>query len=870
MPDTLPAAAAHGGFPPAQRWKQSLEAGRAALRAAFEARPAAAELLRKHCALVDVLLRETWQAHALPAGLALVAVGGYGRGQLFPYSDIDLLILLDEPAGDALQEKLQQLIGAWWDIGLETGHSVRTVDECVAMARQDISAQTNMLEPRLLAGNRALYKQFLDQTLAVLDPLAFMQAKRLEQQQRQARFELNNLEPNVKERAGGLRDLHHILWIARAAGFGKSWRDLVRRGVITDAESRDIQRHERFLHTLRIRLHYLANRREDRLIFDLQSELAKQFGLTHRANRLASEQLMQRYYQSAKAVLQIDNIVQENLRSRLTGARNVKLQPLDEPVGIKAGVHFGVRNEVLAIRRDDVYEKHPEAILETFLLLQKHPEIKGVGANTLRALWRARKRMGPAYRNHALHREQFLNILRSPARMMRELRRMHQLGILGAYLPAFGHVVGQMQHDLYHVYTVDEHILRVIRNLRRFAVRELAHEFPLCSRLMCEFDRPEVLYLAGLFHDIAKGRGGDHSLLGKADAARFCKAHGLTADDSALVEWLVEQHLTMSSTAQKQDVSDPEVIQAFAAKAHNERRLIALYLLTIADIRGTSPKVWNAWKGKLLEDLFLATQRALTGNRRTTDNSQRARQDEARATLRLYAIDDAAIDQFWRRLDTVYFLRHDPPEIAWHTRTLYYRALADAPVIRARPSRAGEGLQVLVYAPDQPELFARICSFFEGMRYNILEARIYTAPYGYALDTFQVEDPDNVNVDYRDLTAYIEHELGERLRLKAPLPPLTTPRIARQLRHFPISPEVNLQKDERGVYQVLSIIAGDRPGLLSRIARIFLAYGINLHTAKINTLGARVEDTFLITGDALNDPKQVVRMENDLIETLKI
>ena len=862
MSGALPLTAESGEPSPLEHFKQILESGRIQLRTAFEAKAAASDLLRKHCALVDQLLREIWQTHAVPEGLALVAVGGYGRGQLFPYSDIDLLILLDKPADEALQATLQALVSAWWDIGLETGHSVRTVDECVEIARHDITAQTNMLEPRLLAGNRKLYRQFVDETLAALDPLSFLQAKRLEQQQRHTRFEETNLEPNVKERAGGLRDLHHILWIARAAGFGKSWRDLVRRGVITDAESRDVQRHERFLHTVRIRLHYLARRREDRLIFDFQSALARQFGLSNRAHRLASEQLMQRYYQSAKAVSQIDTIVQQNLRARLTGVRAIKLQPIND--------NFGVRNEVLSMQRDDVYEKHPEAILETFLLLQQHPELKGIGANTQRALWRARKGIGPAYRRNPRHREQFLSILRSPDRVIRELRRMNQLGILGSYLPAFGKIVGQMQHDLYHVYTVDEHILRVIRNLRRFAVPELAHEFPLCSRLLSEFDKPEVLYLAGLFHDIAKGRGGDHSTLGKADAAKFCKDHGLSTDDCSLVVWLVEQHLMMSSTAQKQDLSDPEVIQAFAAKVITERRLIALYLLTVADIRGTSPKVWNAWKGKLLEDLFLITQRRLSGHAPTVENSQRARQDEARATLRLYAIDDAVIDKFWAKLDTAYFLRHEPQEIAWHTRTLYYRAQSPAPVIKARPSRAGEGLQVMVYVQDQEELFARICGFFESMRYNIHEARIYTAQYGYALDTFQVQDAGNARVDYRDLTAYIEHELGERLRLKSPLPPLTKPRLSRQLRHFPISPEVNIQKDDRGVYQVLSLIAGDRPGQLSRIARVFLTYGIDLHTAKINTLGARAEDTFLITGDALNDPKKVVRMENELIETLKI
>ena len=866
MPDTPPVSPERQPPLPAAHFKKALDASRLALRRAFETNPAAPDLLRKHCALADQLLRDIWQAHEIPAGLALMAVGGYGRGQLFPHSDIDLLILLDAPADEALQEKLQALISTWWDIGLDTGHSVRTVDECVAMARQDITAQTNMLESRLLAGNRKRYQQFVSATADVLEPMAFIQAKRLEQQQRHVRFGETNLEPNVKESAGGLRDLHHIIWISRATGFGKSWADLVRRGLVTDAESREIQRHERFLHLLRIRLHYLAGRREDRLIFDLQSALAEAFGLANRAYRLASEQLMQRYYQSAKAVSQIDNIVLQNIRARLSGVRTIKLQPLNE--------RFGLRNEVLSMRHDDTFEKHPEAILETFLLLQQHSELKGIGANTQRALWRARKSIGPAYRRNPVHHEQFLNILRGSDHVVRELRRMNQLGILGSYLPAFGKIAGQMQHDLYHVYTVDEHILRVIRNLRRFAVPELAHEFPLCSRLMSEFDKPEVLYLAGLFHDIAKGRGGDHSTLGKADAAKFCKEHGLSADDCTLVVWLVEQHLMMSSTAQKQDLSDPDVIRAFVAKVVTERRLIALYLVTVADIRGTSPKVWNAWKGKLLEDLFLVTQRQLSGSvptvELTVEHSQRARQDEARKTLRLYAIPDEAIDKFWMKLDTAYFLRHDAQEIAWHTRTLYYRAQPPAPVIKARPSRAGEGLQVMVYVQDQEELFARICGFFESIRYNIHEARIYTAQYGYALDTFQVQDAGNADIDYRDLTAYIEHELGERLRLKSPLPPLTKPRLSRQLRHFPISPEVSIQKDDRGVYQVLSIVAGDRPGLLSRIARVFLAYGIDLHTAKINTLGSRAEDTFLITGDALADPKQVVRMESDLIETLKI
>jgi [protein-PII] uridylyltransferase len=386
---------------------------------------------------------------------------------------------------------------------------------------------------------------------------------------------------------------------------------------------------------------------------------------------------------------------------------------------------------------------------------------------------------------------------------------------------------------------------------------------------MSDFERPEVLYLAALFHDIAKGRGGDHSQLGGVEARRFCREHGLSREDTELVSWLVENHLVMSSTAQKQDIADPAVIGAFAERVRDERHLVSLYLLTVADIRGTSPKVWNAWKAKLLEDLFWATRRQLAGTGLSPVSSVQTRQDEARAKLRLYAVPEAAEKKLWAQLDDSYFLRHEAQEIAWHSRMLYYRAETREPVIKARLSPAGEGLQVMIYVPDQKELFARICSFFERISYDIYEAKIYTTRNGYALDSFQVQDPDNRRPQYRDVIGLIEHDLAERLREKAPPPALTKARLSRQLRHFPISPEVNIQPDERGTSWVLSIIAGDRPGLLSRIARVLTAYDVNLQTAKINTLGARAEDVFLIAGAALKDAKTVVRLESDLVEQLR-
>lgn len=797
----------------------------------------------------------------MPRHIALIAVGGYGRGELYPHSDVDLLVLLPQAADESLARRLEHLVGVLWDIGLEVGHSVRTVSECIELADEDITVQTTLLEARLLAGNRRLFAEFTQCASAALDPQAFLAAKSLEQQHRHARHQETNLEPNIKESPGGLRDLQTILWIARAAGIGRSWFELVHHGLLTSGEAREIRREERLLQMLRIRLHYIAGRRQDRLLFDHQSALAVQFGLADAPHRLASEQLMQRYYRASKTVSQLNSIVLQNLAALVTPQQDRAYHPLNE--------RFGVRGELLEAVTEDLFERHPAALLETFTLLQQHHEIKGVSAGTLRSLWRARRLIDTRFRANPEHRALFMSILRSPSHVERALRRMNQYEVLGRYLPAFGRIVGQMQHDLYHVYTVDEHILKVVRNLRRFAVPELAHEFPLGSRLMSDFARPEVLYLAGLFHDIAKGRGGDHSALGTVDALRFARAHALSAADTKLISWLVANHLVMSATAQKQDISDPDVVRAFAERAGDERHLAALYLLTVADIRGTSPKVWNAWKGKLLEDLYHLTHRLLAGNGVSLESSVQARQDEALAKLRLYAVPTEAHEKFWRELDTAYFLRHDPQEIAWHTRLLYYRTDSAKPTVKARLSPAGEGLQVMLYVPDQKELFARICGFFESINYDIHEAKVYTTRHGYALDTFQVHDPANRRAQYRDLMSYIEYELADRLLHKSPLPALPNPRLSRQLRHFPISPEVNIQPDDRGTYQVLSVIAGDRPGLLSRIARVLTAHDVNLHTAKINTLGSRAEDVFLVTGAALHDPKAVVRFEADLVERLR-
>jgi [protein-PII] uridylyltransferase len=463
----------------------------------------------------------------------------------------------------------------------------------------------------------------------------------------------------------------------------------------------------------------------------------------------------------------------------------------------------------------------------------------------------------------------FLHILQQPRGTVHEFRRMNQYGILGRYLPEFGRIVGQMQHDLFHVYTVDQHILMVVRNLRRFTQPEFAHEYPLCSELMSGFERRWLLYIAALYHDIAKGRGGDHSHLGSSDVRSFCTRHGLAKEDRELVQFLVENHLAMSLVSQKQDVYDPEVVRAFAEKVQTERRLVALYLLTVADVRGTSPKVWNAWKGKLLEDLYRAARRVLTGEPLARDAALAEKQAEATRLLRLYALSDAVKDRLWASLDITYFLRHDAQEIAWHTRNLHYRVDTEKPVVKARLAPFGEGLQVMIYTRDREALFARISGYFDRAGFNIAEAKVHTTRNGYALDTFVVMGQGR-DAHYQDRIAMIEAELAEELKSDAPLPPPRGGRLSRRVRHFPISPSVDIRPDERGAYHVLSVVASDRPGLLYGVARILARHHINLHTARINTLGDRAEDVFLVTGEALAAPKTVLQLEQELLQDLSL
>jgi [protein-PII] uridylyltransferase len=851
--------------------RHGFKTGKQGLLETFRKAPASqaitSGLLRNLARQVDNCLKTLWEQGSMPAGACLIAAGGYGRGELFPYSDVDVLLLLPQDIQahqeGAAKTSIEAFITACWDIGLEIGSSVRTVDECLQEAAADVTVQTALLESRLLTGHRPLYARLEKALAEAMDASAYLRAKTLEMRQRHTKFDETpySLEPNCKESPGGLRDLQVLIWIARAAGLGKTWKELAARGLITAFESRQLQHNQGVLAMIRARLHLAAGRREDRLVFDLQTAVAESFGYSGSGNQRASEELMKRYYWAAKAVTQLNQILLLNLEEQVNGSQQGLMRPINDQFLDRAGM--------LEVASDDLYQRDPHAILRTFLVHQQTPGIQGLSARTLRALYNARSLMNGAFRRDPVNRATFMQILCQHEGQTHALRLMNQTSVLGRYLWVFRRIVGQMQHDLFHVYTVDQHILMVLRNIRRFFIPEHAHEYRFCSQLAAQWDRPELLYISALFHDVAKGRGGDHSDLGAVEAKRFCRDHGLSRADGELVAFMVQNHLTLSRVAQKEDLSDPEVIESFARMVGDESHLTGLYLLTVADIRGTSPKVWNAWKGKLLEDLFRLTLRALGGTKPNLDTDIEARKQEARQILALHSMLPGTETALWETLEISYFARHDPADLAWHARSLWRHVNASQAIVRARPSPIGEGLQVLVYASDRQDLFARICGYFDSAGFNILDAKVHTTRSDFALDTFQIISPDH-DQQHRDLVSLVENQLTQALASTGPLPEQRRGRLSRRVKSFPFTPRITLRPDERAQRWLLSISSSDRTGLLYAIALVLARHGINLQLAKISTLGERVEDTFLVDGEALQQNKAQLQIENELLDAIAL
>ena len=828
-----------------------------------------ATLVHQHAWLVDQLLIRAWRQFIAPehADMALVAVGGYGRGELHPHSDIDVLILLRGDQHDRFKDPIERLVMFLWDIGLQIGHSVRSLQECRQLAADDITIATTLMESRPLAGAQDLYTEMRRQSGPdqIWPSRDFFKAKWREQIARHHKYHdtSHNLEPNVKEGPGGLRDIQMIGWVAKRHFGADTLQDLVKHGFLTDAEYAALIEGQHFLWRVRYALHLMNNRREDRLLFDYQATLARLFAYKD-GHRLAVEQFMNDYYMTIMELSRLNEMLLQLFQEAILYAdAPEEVQPINR--------RFRVRNDFIEVTSDRVFQRYPFALLEIFLILQQRPEIKGVRASTIRLIRDHRYIIDDTFRNDLRCRSLFLEIIRQPQGISHELRRMHHYGVLAAYLPAFGRIVGLMQYDLFHVYTVDEHILMVIRNLRRFSVPEFADELPLCSEIAKRLSKPEILYLAGMFHDIAKGSGHDHSEAGADEAMAFCRHHSMSDYDTRLVAWLVENHLVMSMTAQRQDIDDPEVIEKFAGIVGDTEHLDYLYLLTVADIRGTNPALWTSWKGALLMDLYHGARRALLrglGSPLDVASHIANIQEQALSLLGQGSDDERRARDFWIGLDSDYFLLHSPDEIAWHSRVISEASGHDLPLISVREQTRRGSTELFIYAKDEDHLFAITTKTLDQLGLNIVDARIVTTAAGHTLDTYVVLDEQGraINDTYR--IRQITTTLRSALSTPYDAALRVTRRPARQLKHFHIPTQVTFTADERNQHTVMEVIATDRPGLLSQVGQAMVECGVRLKNAKIATFGARVEDVFFIT-DENNRPLTSQSQCTQLSEAIK-
>ncbi len=857
---TLPAAATAIAWPlltrlPAQlgaardgaAWRELLAVAREELKARFLADEPVEELVHARSALIDTALRQAWRLHCSAAGgWALVAVGGYGRGELHPCSDVDVLLLAPEPADEAGRAAAEHLVAFLWDIGLEVGHSVRTVAECATESAADAGVMTTLLEARLLAGDAVLYAGMHAALTAdrVWPVRRFFDAKVREQTERhlKANDTAYNLEPNVKTGPGGLRDIQTIAWVAKRHFGAQTLDELATHGFLTAAELRRLKQAQAFLWKVRFGLHVLTGRREDRLLFDHQMRLAKSFGYEDASYTLGVEQFMQRYYRTVMDVSLLNELLLQLFREAI-------LTESEPPRPLNG--RFQVRNGSLEAINDEVFARSPSALLELFALLQQHPQIRGVRAPTMRAVTRNLWLIDEEFRQNPRHHRLFLEILRSPVGVTHELRRMNTYGVLGRYIPAFGRIVGRMQYDLFHAYTVDAHTLFVVSNLRRFAIPRYDHELPEASRVMQALPRSEIAYLAALFHDIAKGRGGDHSELGAVDAEAFCLEQGLSPYDARLVAWLVRNHLELSLTSQKQDIGDPEVINAFARKVGDEAHLDYLYVLTCADVRGTNPRLWNSWKASLFRDFYQRVKRALRRGLESPIDPEhlvRETQDGARRLLVEHGVAEEHLSAVWSRFSASYFLQHSPDEIAWHTRLLAERdAASDEALVALDPRSLRGTTAALIFARPRRHGFARTTAVLDQLGLNIVDARITPTGDGFSLDLYHLLEEDGAPITDADRQREIEAALWRSLQGAADTPLIVSRRAPRQARMFNTPTQISLSVDERNRRSVLELTAGDRPGLLCDIGKVLMEERIELHAAKIMTVGERAEDVFYLT-----------------------
>ena len=862
------------------------------LRQKFDPQRSVSGLLKERSDFIDEILSCCWQ-HFLgkyASKLVLCAVGGYGRRELFPYSDIDIVILLDSDDTSVYSEALANFFTFLWDIGLKPGQSVRTLKQCIEAAKSDQTIMTSLMEIRLIYGNELLYDALKQQTTPdkIWPSDQFFVAKMEEQRQRYAKFHdtAYNLEPNIKEGPGGLRDRQVIAWVFKRHYNAPTLKELIKYGFLPESEYADLVAALEVLWRIRYALHLLTNRGEDRLIFDYQRDLAKQFGFSTENQQYNQdvERFMQFYFKTVLGLERLNEMLLQLFNERFVCGENAyKRTPVN---GIRSVADFKnglepapVSNKFVAVNGylevidDYVFERDPLALLEIFLVLQQNPLLKGIRATTIRLIRKSLHMIDDGFRKNKTANHLFIEIFRQPHGISHQLRRMNRYGVLAAYMPCFANIVARMQYDLFHIYTVDEHTLFVIRNLRRFALEKHFDELPFCNDIFLLIAKPEVLYLAALFHDIAKGRNGDHSAIGEEIAREFCLQHELSPHDTNLICWLVRNHLVMSMTAQRKDISDPDVIHQFAQTVGSIEYLNYLYLLTVADIRATNPELWNAWKDALLKELYSVTYSALhRGLQNPIALSDRLLENkkEAKDELIKLGISEPVILRSWQHASDDYFLRYSADEIAWHTIAIASSKEDELPLVLLRPQTQRGSAEVFVYTKNEEAIFSLSTATLDQLGLTILDARIMTTTDDYVLNSFLVleQSGEPINELFREV--HICTVLRNNLLHREVKKHKNIHCQSRQAKHFPIPTSIQFHADPLDRHTIIELITTDHAGLLSKIGRAFVQKNIHLHSAKITTIGSRAEDMFYITDNQSQPITDPVRQEQIREEILKM
>ena len=872
------------GQPVVPLFKQALTEVRTELDRRYREGADITELVTGRAWFMDELLRRAWYLFDWknPSELSLLAVGGYGRGELHPHSDIDLLLLMRTDQSAVNRDALSAFFTFLWDINLEIGQSVRTIAQCREEAIKDITVTTSLMESRTIVGPaenpESLRQEMIERTQSadVWPARDFFTAKRDEQIARHNKYYDVDyaLEPNVKTSPGGLRDIQTIGWIAKRHYDADNLTDLVKLGFLLPSEYQQLRQGEQLLWKLRYGLHLLAGRKEDRLLFDKQRELAAMFGYEDDNKSLAVEKLMQEYYRAVATLRELNDVL---------------LQHFDEAIlraGEKAEItqinnRFQIRNNYIEVVNSGIFKRFPFALMEVFVLMAQNPEIKGVRAATIRLIREHRIEIDDKFRHDLRNTTLFMELLRSPNDLTAQLRRMARYGILGRYLPEFGSITGKMQHDLFHIYTVDAHTLQVVENMRRFRLPEAEENYPIAAHIIRRLPKVELLYIAGLYHDIAKGRGGDHSTLGMEDATRFCERHHLSAWDTKLVTWLVGKHLLMSMTAQRKDISDPEVIHDFALQVGDKLHLDYLYALTVADINATNPTLWNAWRASLLRQLYLSTKKALRrGLENPIDRADRIKDKQESALLKLRdkGLNETQVQGIWENTDDEYFVRESVANIVWHTESIarhHSESPGDDTLVLVQDTAdtlADGATHIFIYTVDRHHLFASSAAAMEQLGLNIQDARIFTSQKNYVMNTYSVLEADGsaIGDDPRRIEQ-IKTLLREYLAEPSAHLRVSKKRRSRKLQHFGQQVETDVINKEGQPWSTLEVYCIDKPGILAAIGKVFAEQEIQLLNARIATLGERVEDLFYICnadGSAITDAAAIEKLQQALQQEL--